>query len=648
MNQFFRRLSTRLYLVLSISVCLIFVALVTVSIKVQERTLKEQSEQTLEQLTDVFRITLDVFFSTRLQSLQNLVDNLERWEHHDHPTLEDDSALKELFDHIWIVNRAGRLVDEWPRLGAIEESLSLARHPLFIRARNEQAILIGDPEMSYYTDELVIHLVAPMFSDEDFIGIVVGSFSLKDNAVLNRIVSTQIGHSGVVTIANREARVIAHPDSFMIGRHLSAEQYPLLHQAINNRWEGVKQTRGGPGNDVIQSIRWLNSTDWLVTTTIAMDEAMQPADNLRRIQLIVGFGSLVFSVVLLFWIVRSYLRPMNRLQHEVVAVQQGKQEQLTEPGIDELRQLVYRFNNLLAQNRINRTTLEQRQAYMDKILESSSAGLFMTDEQGNMEYVNPHLIDITGYSAKELIESGMARNITENQRQRVVERFNMAMQDQARMAVEFEFYHGDGKLVWLSLETVPVFSAGLCIGYVGTVHDITSQQEKITALQLAADEDPLTRLLNRRGVEKALTSCFVEARVNNKPLLVLALDLDNFKAVNDKLGHAVGDDVLRQVAELMRRFTRDTDFLGRLGGDEFIIILPGCPAIRGERIAEELQRTISALTRERDDFPDVTVSIGLVGLRPGDASALELIRRADKAAYDAKHAGRNRWISDLP
>lgn len=451
----------------------------------------------------------------------------------------------------------------------------------------------------------------------------------------------------MITITHRDGTVIAHPDSTLIGYQLQTEKYSTFHDAVESQWQGVIQTEDISGKEVLQSTRWLEATDWFVSTTMTLDEAMQPAYRMRRIQLVIGIVSLLLSLGLLSWIIRAYLKPMNRLQQEVVAVQQGTQERLTEPGIDELRQLVFRFNNLLAQNKVNHSKLEQRQAYLDNILESSSAGLFMTDAQGNIEYVNPHLIQITGYSGKELLAGGMVRYISESQRDRIAEQFNIAMQGQERMAVEFEFYHGEGKVVWLSMDTAPIFSSGLCIGYVGTVRDTTSEQERINALRMVANEDALTGLLNRRGIEQALENCFIEARLNNRPLLVLALDLDNFKAVNDKFGHSSGDDVLRQVAQLMRQFTRETDFLGRLGGDEFTIILPGCPHARGKRIAEDLQRTVSTMNRERENFPEVSVSIGLVSLRETDLSAADLLQRADDIAYAAKNAGRNQWISDL-
>lgn len=647
MAAFFRRLSTRLYLALAASLCILLVAILSVSIAVQEDALYQEAEEKLLQITDVYKTSLELILTTREQSLRNLVANLERWETNQHPSLEDDAALKQLFDHLWVVDHRGNVVDEWPRLGAVQEGLNIASRDVFTQAQQRGDYFISDPEPSYYTDEPIVNAVAPMYDlNGDFLGMAIGMLSLHDNMVLNRIASTQVGEGGYVAIATRDGTIIAHPDRRLIMRQLSEQDAPLVHKAGREGWQGIGIANTAQGEDMLQTVMQVSNSDWLIGTVLDIDEAMQPLYRLRRLQIGVGIFCVIVSLALLSWLLRAYLRPLHNLHDEVIDVQHGRARQLTEPGLNELRQLVFRFNSLLAQNETAQQSLQKRQAYLDIILATSSAGLFMIDEHGAPQFTNQRLVDITGYSTTELKDPSVIQQIIPAHRPRVEKLLAQALNEQESISVEFQLRRGDGGVAWLHMQTAPVFADKICIGHVGTVTDVTQHQQKVAALRSEAQEDRLTGLLNRRGIERALVRGFDNARQQQSNLLVLALDLDNFKAVNDAAGHEAGDWVLQQVGLTMQKFTRDSDHIGRLGGDEFILILPGCPPEHGERLAAELLQAIAEISPQRD-LPLVTASIGIVQLRFDDQSALDILRRADKAAYAAKHAGRNQWFSDL-
>ena len=609
--------------------------------------LVEEAERKLEQTADIFQVSLDVVLNTRRQALMNLADNLQRWDDPEHPTLQDESALKQLFDHLWVINVDGDVVDEWPLLGAMRENLNIAEHGMFEQVRAGDSFVLTPPQPSYYNNEPIVNAIVPIYDhDSSFIGAVVGSFSLHNNVVLNRIITTRIGRSGYIAIADMEGYLVGHPDRRMIGLRLSAEQSPLLHKAIADGWEGVGRSPDEQGNDMIQAVRKLRAGHWLVGVQLGLHEAMQPARHMRNVQWGLGLGALLVSLILLSFIVNSYLRPLRKLKDEVDAVQAGNKNQLTEPGINELRQLVYRFNNLLAQNHATQLTLRQRQAYLDQILATSSAGLFMADTKGKIQYVNQRLTEITGYHAEDLKRDGFVRQLTEQQRKNFVEHMRHALEHEVKVAVEIQLRHNDGKLVWLRIETSPVNVEGNCIGHVGTITDITSQRLKIDELHHAAHQDTLTGVFNRRGIEQIMTSAFQEAREQQQSLLVVALDIDNFKQVNDTYGHAHGDAILVEVAKLIKRFTRETDFVGRIGGDEFIVGLPNCPRERGERMADELIRSMQSLTTPDGKNAEVSVSIGISAIRDADTNYLSILKRADEAAYLAKRKGRNCYVSD--
>jgi diguanylate cyclase (GGDEF)-like protein len=142
-----------------------------------------------------------------------------------------------------------------------------------------------------------------------------------------------------------------------------------------------------------------------------------------------------------------------------------------------------------------------------------------------------------------------------------------------------------------------------------------------------------------------------EARRSGKPLSCLALDIDQFKSVNDRFGHAVGDRVAQEVGGLLVSSLRAADIVGRYGGDEFFIGMPGCDVDQGLAIADKLRRAIEE--RCGATFSDiatlrVTVSIGIATLSGGDTTLADLIEQADKALYDAKSKGRNRVAAAAP
>jgi two-component system cell cycle response regulator len=165
----------------------------------------------------------------------------------------------------------------------------------------------------------------------------------------------------------------------------------------------------------------------------------------------------------------------------------------------------------------------------------------------------------------------------------------------------------------------------------------------------AAITDALTGLHNRRYMETHLATLVEQAHSRGKPLTVLVLDIDFFKKVNDTYGHDAGDDVLREFAVRLKKSIRGIDLACRLGGEEFVVVMPDTDMAVATMVAERLRRRIAA-----DAFPihkgerkvAVTISIGLAALAGPDDGAANVLKRADQALYKAKRDGRNRVVAD--
>ena len=168
--------------------------------------------------------------------------------------------------------------------------------------------------------------------------------------------------------------------------------------------------------------------------------------------------------------------------------------------------------------------------------------------------------------------------------------------------------------------------------------ELVVQSERLEAMLF---EDPLTGLSNRRFILTQLAGAVSAARRHERPLTIAIVDIDHFKSVNDSHGHAAGDRVLAAVAGSLREQLRAEDQLGRLGGEEFLALLPDAGASAAAAAAEKLRAEVAALRVEHDGLDmGVTISIGWAAWE--GESAEELMRRADEALYDAKRSGRDR------
>ncbi|HEY0264295.1 MAG TPA: GGDEF domain-containing protein [Granulicella sp.] len=202
-----------------------------------------------------------------------------------------------------------------------------------------------------------------------------------------------------------------------------------------------------------------------------------------------------------------------------------------------------------------------------------------------------------------------------------------------------------GSGLMLSL-VIPLFIAGpFSWGLLTLLEETEASRNELEEL---ATRDGLTRLFNRRYFMTVLERELSRAVRYAEPLSLLIFDVDDFKLVNDRHGHAAGDQVLEEIARMCAALLRQHDVLARYGGEEFVLLLPRTGEAGAEQVAEKLQAAISALLvdlRRPQKRIGVTVSIGISTLRPEeDGDRMEmLLARADDALYHAKMLGKNRW-----
>ncbi|WP_051356346.1 GGDEF domain-containing protein [Azorhizobium doebereinerae] len=183
--------------------------------------------------------------------------------------------------------------------------------------------------------------------------------------------------------------------------------------------------------------------------------------------------------------------------------------------------------------------------------------------------------------------------------------------------------------------------------YILVLLDVTEQRRLEAELRWLANVDPLTEAFNRRRFLAEAELTFATCRENGRALTLLMLDIDHFKAVNDRHGHGVGDEVIRLVARRCQEAVRAGDMLARMGGEEFAVLLPDAGPADARRVADGLLDAVTATPLQLGalNLP-VGISIGGTCARPDDPHVDAVLKRADRALYTAKNAGRGRVVFD--
>ncbi len=217
----------------------------------------------------------------------------------------------------------------------------------------------------------------------------------------------------------------------------------------------------------------------------------------------------------------------------------------------------------------------------------------------------------------------------------------------AGMARAGYFLRQHGTPDWLEVLHPAAQVFGALVLVLATARAARYAERELHVARSVAHTDPLTRLPNRSRLDRDLGELMRQAEQGGQPLCVLFLDIDHFKAINDRYGHAVGDRCLVMVGNLLRRHVRASDLIVRYGGEEFVLALDGAGGERGIAAAENLRAAVQEHGKDIDGHAiGLTVSIGLADCRAGDRVET-LLARADAALYRAKREGRNRVVVDV-
>ncbi len=311
------------------------------------------------------------------------------------------------------------------------------------------------------------------------------------------------------------------------------------------------------------------------------------------------------------------------------------------------QQFLYFIISDVTERTQERDDLKQNNAMLKLLLDSAGDGIYAVDLDGNCSFVNRAAMDLLEYSQQEMIGRNMfllihqGDNLDNEEHATDYVRQVLTTGRPAKLE-ELSIHRKGGQTFPCEFTSHPLIQNGQLVGAVAVFRDITRQHSLAMQLEYQASHDTLTGLINRSELLIRINRALNTARHEGRAHVLLFMDLDQFKVINDNSGHTAGDELLRSLADRLQSEIRRGDSLARLGGDEFGILLTNCELHVGEQIAEKFRKLIREFRFlwEGDKY-QIGVSIGVVAINSHSPSAANILSAGDTACYSAKDHGRN-------
>jgi len=294
--------------------------------------------------------------------------------------------------------------------------------------------------------------------------------------------------------------------------------------------------------------------------------------------------------------------------------------------------------------------LREREFRLRQITNSIQDVVLLLDRKAVVQYITPSVQQVLGFSPEELMGQRVSTFINPQEWSRLRRDGLRAIQGRRAYKVEYECQHKEGHLVWVEALVNTVWDETKALqGTVIGMREISERKQQQAYVEYMAYHDELTKLPNRRALRRAVEESLTKAAQDQTSFSILFLDLDNFKTVNDTLGHDVGDELLVEVSQVLSKQLRSDDLLARLGGDEFACLLVKTGVEQAQQVASRMSKAIRKTLGSNHpslSLPSLGVSVGIASFPKDGRSFVELLKAADIAMYQAKDSGNRVVIYD--
>ena len=555
-------------------------------------------------------------------------------------------ALGALFDVVFAARPDGTMLARVEKGAASADLPSVADRPYFVQAMKADRPVVSAPLLGRALRKPVVIIAMPVRAvDGRTIGVIAGSLALRSAGLFLNLAGTPRTDGSRMLVMDRAGTLMAHPQP---GRVLgSAADEPGL-APIYARWRAAGSAIDARGfaqltGETMVSMSSIPDSDWVLVHLTPQRLALAPLAAAGRTAWLaaaaVGFVAALLAG-LLAW---RMTRPISRLR--VRAEQMLDEDDHVGDGwpdeSGEVGSLARAFQQVVEQRQLRQRETQALLKQLEAVLDHAEVGIALT-RNGHFELVSRQFCRIFRCDKDQLLGKSTRVIYASDEACRALkERAQPMFMERGAYAGELELMRHSGHTFWAHMRGRAVVPGDRSQGTIWTVEDVTEVREHRERLAWASSHDSLTGLANRAAFEVLLENA--SARAASEPFCALFIDLDRFKQVNDTGGHAAGDALLRDVAQVLADQVRKSDTVARLGGDEFAVLLHHCPVSQAQAIAEQMRAAVVAYQLAWEGrHHSVGASIGLVPVRDATTTATEVLRAADAACYAAKRQGRNR------
>lgn len=353
---------------------------------------------------------------------------------------------------------------------------------------------------------------------------------------------------------------------------------------------------------------------------------------------LVGIAAIIVGFFLFEYSIR---RPMARITGALKAEAEGAQEiPVPHTRTRETESLVSAFNHM-------RQQIHARQQRLETILDNAAEGIITFDAEGRIESFNKAAEGLFGYTENEVVGRDLSLIVPPQLRENREDYLKHFLRTEIQRLIghegEVTGRHKDGATFHMALKISTMMLEGRRL-YTGLVADISERKAMLDHLKDMAEHDGLTGLYNRSYFQQELERVVERVkRAGGICCALLYIDLDNFKYINDTLGHTAGDKLIIEIAGLLSKRARKSDLIARIGGDEFSVLLFDTTPMLSIQVAESFRAKLADYVFKcGGDMVDIGCSIGVTAISPSTASATTVLSQADLACHLAKRGGRNR------
>ncbi|MBU2069321.1 MAG: EAL domain-containing protein [Gammaproteobacteria bacterium] len=504
-------------------------------------------------------------------------------------------------------------------------------------------------------------LIIPLYINDKFVGVTGSDYVLSDildtlpELADNNYQSKMFLFDATGTVLKPQAAAAGQPLAMNTRFQGVSLNQPELEQYIRQVTAATDNRK--PDSRRLDSLLVASAAverlDWQVGVYTDNSNIMASLVSFRY-KLVLSFVAVAVLIALLLQLVVYHLilKRLNRLSAAIPRLSRGDLEPaLLDNNADEIGRLNQAFGRMSGEiselvaglnARIEEKEQAERSARkLSKAVSFSSSGIVLTDAQLNIEYTNPFLIEMMGSSAAQLQQQPL-HNLFAQEMFHVAEVIEQTLTERQHWRGDMLLQHQDRQL-WVSLAIAPIRDdKGDITNYVCAMQDISFIKQSQKKMEQLAYYDVLTGLANRSYFRDQLRKAIAMSHRGYYSFALLYFDLDEFKRINDTLGHDAGDELLKEVSRRLISRLREEDTIARLGGDEFAVILSGInDRAQASNIAANLQQAFAAPVKLGHHEVSISASIGIT-VAPEDAAEEELLlKHADLAMYEAKARGKN-------